>query len=228
MLILVICTLENLLDRPVDVDTSPKWKQNGGDFCNTWRNFEWHPEFHLHFEKFLTDYKQLTVEGETNQGTLLTSEKAAMLNDAKIGDSTNKTKTTTTNMAKETKSDLNVRKRWRSSVGEVSTVWAMENIGRQMSLRNFRATFSIVEESNRPLSLNQVHYCPSSDVLFTTGVSSASTTATGERLHQVKAVKSKKDRVQRELLVLMKMKRRSSGLQTNLVITRSPYLYSVA
>lgn len=181
----LICTLVNLLDRPVDVDTSPKWKQNGGDFCNTLRNFEWLPEFHLHFKNFLTNSKQLTVEGETNQGTFSTSEKAAMLNDAKIGDSIQQIK------QKQQQQQTQQRK--------PNLIWTFRKDGappleryqlyrqwrtsRQMSLRNFRLTFSIVEESKRPLSLNHAHYSPSSDVLFTTGVSLASTTATGERLH---------------------------------------------
>jgi len=68
--------------------------------------FEWLPEIDLDFENPLAVNKELTGKSKTSEATPSTSETAAMLNDAEIGEFIEKNKNI--NTAKKTKSDLNV------------------------------------------------------------------------------------------------------------------------
>lgn len=119
-----------------------------------------------------------------------------------------------------------------------STLYEQRRTSRQMSFTNFSVTFSLAEECKRPLSLSLLSYRPSSIVLITIWVSSASTTAfsrkkslqsPGKCFNQSKSssVKKEMDTAQKKLLVSMlnAMKWRSSDWQTNSVITLQRYSF---
>ena len=90
--ILVICTVEYLLDRPVDVDTVQRDNKMKNIFVIFKDYFDWLPEFDLELKK--VGRLQITYCKRRNKLTSdpgpSTSEKEAKLNDAKIDDSIRK------------------------------------------------------------------------------------------------------------------------------------------
>ena len=90
--ILVICTVEYLLDRPVDVDTVQSDNKMKNIFVIFKDYFDWLPEFDLELKKvgrLQITYCKRRNKLRSDPGPS-TSEKEAKLNDAKIDDSIGK------------------------------------------------------------------------------------------------------------------------------------------